>query len=190
MGFCGVPGCLGSMCCNHHFSQDRPQINITMLFDLRLFSHLNIVEWEVSKNLAQLSALSISTVHPCSVLAVLSACKHLHNSCTSTPSLPHCPCILVPKPAPPKVTRFQCLQGFCAAVSLNLLERYLVTPQDLAEMVSGSVTSWHSVSAIQDVFLVVLDTQLQQEFADLTRCLWEVLFSPVICDSQNQCKNV
>lgn len=65
-----------------------------------------------------------------------------------------------------------------------------MTPQDLAEMVSGSVTSWHSVSAIQDVFLVVLDTQLRQEFADLTRCLWEVLFSPVICDSQNQCKNV
>lgn len=70
--------------------------------------------------------------------------------------------------------RCRCFQGFCAAVSLDLLQRYLVTPQDLAEMVSGSVTSWHHVDVIQDVFHLVLDTQLQQEFADLSRCLWEV----------------
>ena len=60
-------------------------------------------------------------------------------------------------------------------MSLDLLQRYLVTPKDLAEMVSGSITSWHHVDAIQDVFHLVLDIQLQQEFADLSRCLWEVL---------------
>ena len=63
-------------------------------------------------------------------------------------------------------------------MSLDLLQRYLVSPKDLAEMVSGGITSWHHVDAIQDVFHLVLDTQLQQEFADLSRCLWEVLLHP------------
>lgn len=63
-------------------------------------------------------------------------------------------------------------------MSLDLLQRYLVTPKDLAEMISGGITSWHHVTAIQDVFHLVLDAQLQQEFADLSRCLWEVLLLP------------
>ncbi|KAL3154788.1 hypothetical protein ABBQ38_011331 [Trebouxia sp. C0009 RCD-2024] len=66
-------------------------------------------------------------------------------------------------------------QGFCAAVSLDLLQRYLVTPIDLAEMVSGSSNSWRNVDAIQHVFHVVQDRQLQQEYATLSKCLWEVV---------------
>ena len=72
------------------------------------------------------------------------------------------------------LTKFHNLQGFCAAVSLDLLTRYLVTPRDLAEMIGGSSNSWRNVGAIQDIFHVVQDRQLQQEFAVLYKCLWEV----------------
>ena len=58
-----------------------------------------------------------------------------------------------------------------------MLQEYLVTPRDLAEMVSGRINSWQNVSAIQDMFHVILDGQLQQEFAQLTKCLWEVKYT-------------
>jgi len=64
--------------------------------------------------------------------------------------------------------------GFRAAVSLDLLQAYLVTPQDLTAMVSGSSTTWQAATRIQDVFHIVLDHQLQTEFKDLATCLWEV----------------
>ncbi|DBA90336.1 TPA: hypothetical protein ACH3X1_003619 [Trebouxia sp. C0004] len=66
-------------------------------------------------------------------------------------------------------------QGFCAAVSLDLLQAYLVRPQDLAAMVSGRTSTWQAVTRIQDVFHIVLDHQLQTEFKDLATCLCEVI---------------
>ncbi len=66
------------------------------------------------------------------------------------------------------------LQGFCAAVSLDLLQAYLVRPPDLTAMVSGSSTTWQAVTKVQDVFHVVLDHQLQTDFKDLAMCMWEV----------------
>ncbi|KAA6417402.1 MAG: ubiquitin- ligase [Trebouxia sp. A1-2] len=66
-------------------------------------------------------------------------------------------------------------QGFCAAVSLDVLQAYIVRPQDLTAMVSGSSTSWQAITGIQDVFHIVLDHQLQTEFQDLVTCLWEVV---------------
>ena len=77
------------------------------------------------------------------------------------------------------------LQGFWAAVSLETLQAYLVKPQDLAEMVGGQSNLWSNVVAIQDVFHVVLDRQLQQEFADLSRCLWEVCSSNILCSNMH-----
>ena len=67
-----------------------------------------------------------------------------------------------------------CLQGFCAAVSLALLQAYLVSPHDLTTMGGGSSASWQSVAHLQEVFHVVLDCQLQTDFKDLATCLWEV----------------
>ncbi|DBB05828.1 TPA: hypothetical protein ACH3X3_009841 [Trebouxia sp. C0006] len=66
-------------------------------------------------------------------------------------------------------------QGFCAAVSLDLLQAYLVRPPDLTAMVSGSSTTWQAVTKVQDVFHVVLDHQLQTDFKDLAMCMWEVI---------------
>lgn len=66
------------------------------------------------------------------------------------------------------------LQGFCTAVGLNMLQAYLVTPQDLAVMVCGTSATWQNMVQLQDIFHVVMDSQLQQECTDLAACLWEV----------------
>ena len=66
------------------------------------------------------------------------------------------------------------MQGFRTAVTLELLAKYLVTASDLAAMVCGVCSTWHDTKQIQDVFRLVLDPQLEQQYQDLAACLWEV----------------
>lgn len=113
--------------------------------------------------------LMYSDIHHLTNLACLpqgsiTTCQELHDCVTQTVKIGHAAC-----------GEWGCfLQGFCAAVSLDVLQAYIVRPQDLTAMVSGSSTSWQAITGIQDVFHIVLDHQLQTEFQDLVTCLWEV----------------
>lgn len=67
------------------------------------------------------------------------------------------------------------MQGFTAALSPAMLKAHLVSPTELAAMISGSSTPWSQAPRLQDVFQVILDQQLQHEYALLAEVFWEVL---------------
>ena len=65
-------------------------------------------------------------------------------------------------------------QGFLEAISLEALRAHLVTASELSIMVYGCSSAWQHAARLQDIFHVVLDKQLQQEYHQLADCFWEV----------------
>lgn len=65
-------------------------------------------------------------------------------------------------------------QGFVEAISLETLHAHLITAAELGLMVRGCSTSWQHAVRLQDIFHVLLDQQLQQEYHQLAECFWEV----------------
>lgn len=56
----------------------------------------------------------------------------------------------------------------------DALRAHLVSANELSAMVCGSSTSWSQAVRLQDVFHVVMDTQLQQQYKMLADVFWEV----------------
>ena len=67
------------------------------------------------------------------------------------------------------------MQGFTAVLSPAVLIAHLVSPTELAAMISGSSTPWSQAPRLQEVFQVILDQQLQHEYALLAEVFWEVM---------------
>lgn len=59
-------------------------------------------------------------------------------------------------------------------MDVNALRAHLVSADELKAVLCGSSISWSQAIRLQDVFHVVMDIQLQQQYKMLADVFWEV----------------